>query len=529
MIIHKEQIDITLPNGQPGKKLIVSYVNDKGKIGFLNYTIPPEQMFEWKYTKPKYADPPFMVIDKDGKQKQVQWKSYDDKPVARKPCKVLPENRLNELLCSFGSYIDPLFVMNVPDTWFCDIEVDVVDDFPEPEEARTPINTIAMSKFPDVIVWSRKDLSEREKNWIQDQIENYSQDPDLCTDETKRDITKGYKFQFRYFPDERSMLDNFLDFSKDVAAIAGWNFLNFDMLYIRNRCLQNNLDFEKLSPTHNTTTFRITPRSGGATINLKLPLHKLIYDYLLVFKTWDQTVEHCENYKLDYIAKRVLGIGKKAHSWGFKDGYRDFFADYVFYQCIDSIILEQIDKELNTAKIWFMLASILRINAYDAFSTINPVETVISNFIYEDYKVIPSMKHEVPEVQESYAGAWVLPVNKSIVRYIGGLDFASLYPSIIRQFGVSPEKFLFKDTKVIGKNPDGTDKTVVGDYVPKEDEIKMKSGAVYKKGPAILPNILTHYYNLRKQAKNDRKDVDTELAFYEKILEEREAGANLSS
>ena len=227
------------------------------------------------------------------------------------------------------------------------------------------------------------------------------------------------------------------------------------------------------------------------------------------------------------ITSAIDGSGE-SDSGVVPDGYRDFFADYVFYQCIDSIILEQIDKELNTAKIWFMLASILRINAYDAFSTINPVETVISNFIYEDYKVIPSMKHEVPEIQESYAGAWVLPVNKSIVRYVGGLDFASLYPSIIRQFGVSPEKFLFKDTKVIGKNPDGTDKTVVGDYVPKEDEIKMKSGAVYKKGPAILPNILTHYYNLRKQAKNDRKDVDTELAYYEKILEERETGVNLS-
>ena len=86
------------------------------------------------------------------------------------------------------------------------------------------------------------------------------------------------------------------------------------------------------------------------------------------------------------------------------------------------------------------------------------------------------------------------------------LDFASLYPSIMRQFGVSPEVFIKKDIN----------------YTPKEDEIKMASGAIYKKDPkSLIPSILTDYYSRRKQAKNDMKQASTEQEYYEEILERR--------
>ena len=86
------------------------------------------------------------------------------------------------------------------------------------------------------------------------------------------------------------------------------------------------------------------------------------------------------------------------------------------------------------------------------------------------------------------------------------LDFASLYPSIMRQFGISPEVFIKKDIN----------------YTPKDDEIKMASGAIYKKEPkALIPNILSTFYARRKQAKNDMKQASTEQEYYEAILERR--------
>ena len=59
-------------------------------------------------------------------------------------------------------------------------------------------------------------------------------------------------------------------------------------------------------------------------------------------------------------------------------------------------------------------------------------------------------------------------------------------------------------------------------YIPKDDEIKCTSGAVYKKDPnAMLPAILTHYFALRKAAKNDKKQANTEFEELKHILEER--------
>lgn len=514
MIIHKEQIDHVFPDGTKGKKLIVSYIGKSKKVEFLQYPIPPHEMFEWVYTTKKEADPPFFEFDKEkncfkldenGNQIQRQWKSYDNKYVRKVPVKELPENRVNELLCSFGKYVDPVFEMNIPETWFCDIETEVTDDgFPDPEVASTRINTISMTKFPETIIFSRKNLTEEEKEWIQNKIETYSKE------NGGGDITQGYKFEFRYFETEYDLLKAFLEFCVPVPAIGGWNFLGFDWLYIYNRCKKNNLDIESLSPTRKNVPFKITPRSGGNTINVMTPMHKIIYDYLLVFKTWDMTVDHAENHTLDYIAMRVLGIKKVPHEWGFKEFYEHHFKEYVFYNCIDTILLEQIDKKIKTANIWYMLTSILRIEANQAFSTIKPTETVMCNFMYPQYKVFPKTKKDMSGDQEKYEGAFVWPSQCGVYRYITGLDFSSLYPSIMRQFGVSPECFLFKDK----------------DYVPKENEIKMASGAVYRKDPnAMIPAILTHYFALRKEAKNDMKQADSELHYLEDIYKERISGA----
>ena len=126
MIIHKEQVDTILPNGQPGKKLIVSYVDKEGNVKFLQYPIPEEQMFEWKYTNRANADPPFQEydfekkqfkFDANGKPIMRRWMSYDNKFVKRYPVKKLPELRINEILNSFGHAVDPLFEMNIPNTW----------------------------------------------------------------------------------------------------------------------------------------------------------------------------------------------------------------------------------------------------------------------------------------------------------------------------------------------------------------------------------------------------------------------------
>lgn len=504
MIVSKEQIDTNDSNGNPVKMLVISYVNKEGKISYLKWQIPASEMFEWVYTNRANADKPFIaydlatrqpIIDEvTGEQKVVQWKSYDNKWVRRNPTtKNLSEGRLNEIINSWGSIVDPLFEANTPETWFCDIEVEVSPEgFPDPISASMPINTIAITKFPKTIVFGRKPLSEKEINDIQENLRNYSP------------LTKDYEFEYKYFATEREMILAFIDFAKDIPAITGWNFLGYDWPYIKNRC--DNLgitDILKWCPTHSYSRFKLNRKN---VIDIMVPTHKIIYDYLLVYRQWDKSVAIKESDKLDWVANEVLGIKKVEHEWGFDEFYRDHYMEYVFYNAVDTILVEKIDETLKTAQIWYMLASELRISLNDAYSTILPTEVVMTNFVYPQYKVVPKKLNNNTDEDTDYEGAFVWPTQPGVYKYIGGLDFASLYPSTMRQFQISPESFLFKD------------KT----YTPKANEIKTISGAVYKKDPnAVLPSILTHYFAKRKEAKNDRKIVDTDAEFLIKKYEER--------
>lgn len=505
MIINKEQIDVNDSEGNLTKMLIISYVNKEGNISYLKWQIPTSELFEWSYTNRANADKPFIAYDLNtrqpitdevtGQPKIVQWKSYDNKFVKRVPTtKNLSEGRLNEIINSWGSVAEPLFEANTPITWFCDIEVQVSPEgFPDPDSAAMPINTIAMTKFPKTIVFGRKPLSKKEINQIQDNLRKYSP------------LTKDYQFEYRYFETEYEMIEAFIEFIKDIPALTGWNFLGYDWKYIKNRC--DNLgirDLIKICPTRAFNKFHLNRKN---VIDVMVPTHKIIYDYMLVYRQWDRSVEIKESDKLDWVADKVLGVKKVEHEWGFEEFYRDHYMEYVFYNAVDTILVEQIDQTLKTAQIWYMLASELRISLNDAFSTILPTEVVMTNFVYPQYKIVPK-KITNPNDDESgdYEGAFVWPTQAGIYKYIGGLDFASLYPTTQRQFGISPETFLFKDPT----------------YIPKANEIKTCSGAVYKKDPnAVLPCILTHYFGKRKMAKSDRKIVDTDKEFLIKKYEER--------
>ena len=86
------------------------------------------------------------------------------------------------------------------------------------------------------------------------------------------------------------------------------------------------------------------------------------------------------------------------------------------------------------------------------------------------------------------------------------LDFASLYPTTMRQFNISPDTYVKKDK----------------DYIPKADEIKCASGAIYKKNEeGILPKILTNFYNQRKAYKKEMKIATQEMYDLMDIYESR--------
>lgn len=499
MIVTKEQIDIVDPvTGDPSKKILISYTNKNGGISFTEWNLPSSEMFRWKFTTKAHQDPPFPVFDPytnkpvfnpDGSRKYAQWTCFNGKPIKRSPTKHLPPTRVNECINYWGEPMQVIHELHIPETWFCDIETDVtLDGFPDAESARNPINTIAITKFPHTIVFGRKSLPNQEIDSIQKKLDNYHK------------LTKGYKFEYRYFPSEKEMIEAFIDFIMPIPSVTGWNFLGYDWTYICNRCKILGIDIDRVSPTRGWDRFKLNRKN---VVDVMIPRHKMIYDYMIVYQQWDRTVEVKENSTLDFVAEAVLGVKKVKHKWGFMEFYAEHFEDYVFYNSVDTILVEQIDHQIETAKIWCALSSELKVDVYAAYSTVQPTEIVMSNFLYNDYKVVCS-PDEKPHKKE-YEGAFVWPTQPGIYKHIGGLDFASLYPSIIRQFNISPETFVCQDKK----------------YIPADDEIKTTSGAVFKKQKGLIPSILDVYFAKRKAAKKNKKQALHEYAELEKIYKQR--------
>ena len=143
-----------------------------------------------------------------------------------------------------------------------------------------------------------------------------------------------------------------------------------------------------------------------------------------------------------------------------------------------------------------------------SFASSKSIEIVQAEYLYRENKVFPVVKKTTEK--KEYEGAFVFEPIPGVYRNVYCLDYASLYPTTMRQFNISPDTFLFKD-----KN-----------YVPKPNEIKCVNGSVYRNDfEGFIPKILGDFFAKRKAYK--KKMVQAQKRKYEliDILERREKEA----
>jgi DNA polymerase elongation subunit (family B) len=464
---------------QNQNQLIISYIKKDGTIGFNKINIPPSYQYNWKYTIPSKAD-----------KKYISW---DGKPVQRVLGKFFTNTRIQEFFIQAGDSLKHLFDNNFPNLYSCDIETEVTDEysFVEPSDATNKITTIAWSRFPEVYVFGLKQLSGEEIQKIEDKINDHL-----------KPINKKYNLIYKQFKTERELLYDFLyNYARHAPLITGWNFWNYDWQYIYNRCKILNLDISWMSPTKQWFPHKIMEK--GIRNNILLPVHKLIIDYQEIYKKWDRTVDPKENFTLDFAAEQALGIKKVRYKGTFKDLYEDF-SNHVFYNAIDTILVEQLHYKIKTMNIMLTLANITRSEIISALSPINMLENVLAKYAYSYNKVFPKKNNK--NEKEKYEGAFVFKPIPGLKKWVASFDYASLYPSIMRQFMISIENYL-------GKNKN---------YKPKDHEIKTKSGAIFdKRNNPLLPEILTDFYGKRKDTKKVEVQAELEIDALKQILKEK--------
>ena len=452
--------------GRAQKFLYISYVDKNQTVKPFFWMIPNELMYQWKYaTKDDIPD--------------TLYKSWDGKPVVKKPITdKFTEQRVHEIIMDLERWfpeneqLKEMRQMYIPKTAFMDIEVDVDDEgFPEAKDAKRPVNTVSIVVEDTVYVLGLANLSQDEIKWIQDEIKKHCEQFDT-----------DYKFVYRYHASEFSLLnDLFFNFIDKLECVTGWNWFGYDWPYLYNRAPKLGLDITSLSPTK--TWFTYKPQDVAAD-NIKLPMRKCMYDYMELYKKHDRSVSPKVSNKLDWVADKVLGVKKVVHQLGFKEMWEKQKKEYVFYNAIDSVLIREIDKKLKTSSVMFGLASLMNVPVLSTYSSTKSIEIVQAEYLYRENRVFPVVKKD--KEKKEYEGAFVFSPIPGIYRNVYCLDYASLYPTTMRQFNISPDTLLFKD-----KN-----------HIPKENEIKCTNGCVYtNEFEGFIPKILSDYFDKRKEYK----------------------------
>ena len=450
---------------QTDRELIVSYYNKEGKVAFKRY--PVSRFQNW------------VVCKEEDKWKDPQVKNWDGRRLKKSMSKSFNKFSLLYFMDSLSQEDrDEIYEFNMPRTYFVDIETEIVDGFPKPEEAKSRILTFSIiTPERKAIVLGLEDLSAEQIKKIEDDTNahfsngNYDQD---------------WEFSYYKFKDEYNMLYTFLHkFLPKFPMMTGWNFINYDWQYIVNRCKRLQIDLSEVAIT------------GALDKKDSRPLHMGILDYMQLYDKYDRSVAVKESNSLDFVSGAVLdGISKIKYSGSLQDLYENDFQKYVFYNVIDSVLVYYIDQKLRSMEVLLTLATITKMPLYKAASPVAVTESLIARKLAEQNKRIGTeWDREDGKKDGKYEGAFV---KDPVVGYYSGVsafDFASLYPSIMRQFNISPDAYveMVPESQITERRKD-------------DSVIVCENGVVYSKEDSILKKILSDLYAQRKDYKKTSYD-----------------------
>lgn len=331
-----------------------------------------------------------------------------------------------------------------PRVYTFDIETMIAPDnsFPEPSEAKMPISTISLvSPEMNTIVLGTRELSEEEQQSISTRFDEYLDHTEFFHE---LDIKEKPKFKYIRFETEEMMLRYFIcNIVSKVPILSGWNCIFFDWYYITTRIKKFYPDLSiSLCSCNRSISMKKYTDVRGNDIMLPIPTHTLILDMMNVIKDEDYVVLPIkESYSLDYIAHESMGINKIEYDGTLQDLYDKDYPTYVYYNAIDSILVQLINHRFRTLDHIYMYSIYCMEKIDRCFSKIATTEALIfQNFYDRGLKIVYEERDNI--VRGKLQGAYVKKPIAGIHSYVCCNDFASLYPSTIRTCNLSFENYV---------------------------------------------------------------------------------------
>lgn len=372
--------------------------------------------------------------------------------------------------------------------YFLDIEVHCPDFFPEPSEAKAPVNLITIydTLKDHFYTWGlNEDYKPKQKNLTYFKCR------------TEEDLFVSFVDHWKADPPD---------------IVSGWNQERFDLPYIINRATNIiSRDFiSQLSPVKHFHYREFRDRFGkmagrwfiGGVGSL---------DYMELYKVY--SFGDRESYSLNYISEYELGEGKlNYNATNLANLSMENWEQFVDYNIQDVDLLRRLENKLNFLKIVRMLAYKGCTNFEAALGKISILSGAVAIQAYQQGYIIPTFKNE--EDREALEGGYVREPERGLKEAVVSFDVNSLYPNTIITLNISPETKLGKIvTGDWQKDPEIEIKLINGkisklstskfkDFIQQEKIAVSKAGVLYsQKFPGVLPVLINRIYGERVETK----------------------------
>ncbi len=266
---------------------------------------------------------------------------------------------------------------------------------------------------------------------------------------------------------EREILENFINFVKkyDPDIIVGYNQDAFDWPYIKKRC-----EKWKIPIDIGRDGSKLTIKGGRPKIAGRLNVD--LYDIAL--RILDVKVKKLEN------VAEFLGTKIEAEDIEAKDIHRYWTSGerekVINHAKRDVMHTYLIAKEL--LPMYFELSKLIKLPLDDV--TRSGRGKQVEWLLLSEAKKINEVAPNPPEIAESYEGAFVLEPARGLHENVACLDFASMYPSIMIAYNISPDTYGCSEdcytAPEVGhkfkKEPAGFFAKIVRNLIEKRREIK---------------------------------------------------------
>ena len=353
------------------------------------------------------------------------------------------------------------------------------------------IECTAENGFPDIDNATEELLAITVKNQSNKQIITWG------TGEFKTDRTDVTYIKCK---NEKSLIMEFMKFwiKNYPDVITGWNTKFFDIPYLFNR-IRNIVDekvLKKFSPWNLVERETIIVRGRPQTHYKIFGISML--DYLDLYQKFIPAKQ--ESYKLDYIGKVELGLPKDDNPYDtFREWYTKDYQSFIDYNIKDVEIVDQLEDKLKLIELVLTMAYEAKVNYTDVFSQVRMWDMLIYNYLKKDNVMIPPKEDNIKG--DKYEGAYVKDPITGMHNWIVSFDINSLYPHLIMQYNISPEK-------IIGVEPSGISVDKLLDHATPLTHLKAEGACITPNGakfkidsPGFLPRLMESMYNDRVKFK----------------------------